>query len=144
MSTKEEQYNIYCKWLHVERIKQKLICFDRLTNYDVHVGNLINLYKPFDKSLYHEETIECIGELFDECQRCTCNICHITYCDAEKNTHDDDLYDKYIKCYTARGSFINYKMKHHIKLHHYEYCYSCDNCFDFFVSIEAYYDHCCK
>ena len=47
MSTKDEQYNAYCKFLHTERIKLGLICNGGKKNgRSIYKGNLVPSYKP--------------------------------------------------------------------------------------------------
>ena len=137
MPTKEEQYNEYCKYLHTEQIRDGLICnTGKKSGRSLYRGNLIEPYKISDvklmtiRPIYKNLEIDILSkDIF------CCNLC-----DA-KAIYFDTFYGRGY-CHTEKPA--NITICKHIADNHYEYCYSCDNCYDYFHNKAAFKDHTCK
>ena len=136
MSTKDEQYTEYCKYLHTDRIKLGLICnTGSKDGRSIYRGNLIPPYIASTKQLMISSTIhDNIPSQF---------ICKDIYC-CKLCDKKAEQYKLYLRntCYSEKRA--NKTIRKHIADNHYEYCYSCDNCYDYFVNKAAFKEHMCK
>ena len=134
MSTKDEQYNAYCKVLHTEKINLGLICNDGKKNgRSIYKGNLVPSHKPNIKLMTK-------GTEYNNCGENVCkDIYYCKLCDKqtfEYISYHNPLYGVESPAYIA--------MSKHITDHHYEYCFSCDCCNDYFPTMTAFNNHMCK